>query len=140
MSTAIVKDKPQTIERALAELPKGELVQRLVMAKGLAKKHRIQERAAHGGKVVLGAVLAGVGGAAAGLIDTKLPYIPKTKVRTTLALGGALSALAALNFFGTGVTSATSHYINDLAKGLIGAGTAEHTKSFLVNRGAKVAA
>lgn len=138
--SAIVQAPTKSLEKQLSELPKQELLHRLVATKDLARKHRVKERAAHGGKVVLGAILAGVGGVTAGVIETKLPFIPKTKVRTTLAVGSALSALCAINFFGNGPSSMTSHYLNDLAKGLIGSGASEHTKSFLVSRGVKVSA
>lgn len=138
--SSIVAAPSGSLEKKLSDLPKGELVKKLASMKTLANKHRVKERAVHGGKVILGATLSAVGGGVAGLVTAKLPFIPKTRIRTDLAGGAILSALCAANFFGNGATSATSHYINDLAKGMIGAGTSEYVKSFLVARGVKVAA
>jgi hypothetical protein len=111
----------------LALEPKGEIIQKFVKLRQSMAKHRVKERAKHGANVLVGAALAGVGGVVSGGLSHKMPVIPKTQVRTDLALGGALSLAAAANLF-DGVDT----QVNDIAKGLIGAGLSRMTESFLI--------
>jgi hypothetical protein len=81
--------------------------------------------------VLIGGALAATGGGIAGALQSKLPLIPKTKVSTDLALGGVVLGLLAADIFG----SELEGHVSDIAKGLVGAGTAPYSKKFFDSLG-----
>ncbi len=113
MSTAIAT---QNLHQKLAEKPKGALVQEVLRIRnGFAKK---KAEIKHAGQMTFGAIVAAAGGAAAGVLAAKLPTIPNTNIPSDAALGVTITVLCALDVF-----DGADPYINDFAKGLIGAGT-----------------
>jgi hypothetical protein len=99
---------------------------------GIAKH---KATAKHAGVTVVCGVLASVGGATAGLLAVKLPHVPKTKVRTDLALGAAIGAATAAGMF-----DEHAQMVAALAHGLLGYGTGDATKQKLLASGMKQAA
>jgi len=97
------------------------------------QKHK--ETAKHAGKTIVSGIAAGAGGALAGGLAVKMPHVPKTKIRTDLALGGAIGAACAVGMF-----DEHSEHVAALAHGLIGYGTGDATKTALLARGMKQAA
>lgn len=116
MSTALVQ--------RLQTEPKGELVNKLVRFKQAAIRQK--ENAKHAGRIMISGVLAGAGGAAAGVCAVKMPFLPKTQAPTDLVLGGALGTMAALGIFDD-----LDEHVNSFANGLIGAGMARVTADAL---------
>lgn len=116
----------EVAKQNLSALSKSELAQKLARIKEGAKRLRVREHAQRGARTVIGGALAATGGGIAGALQSKMPLIPKTKVPTDLAAGGTLLTLVALDLFGSDLEG----HMADVAKGLIGAGTAGPAKKF----------
>jgi hypothetical protein len=95
---------------ALTELPKSELVHRYLAkvhhVRHLATKHKAEAQRI--GTHLVQSTTAAVVGFAAGGLELKLRTIPKTKIRTDLALAFLLSGANAFNVFEAGSVIAQS--------------------------------
>lgn len=106
----------RSLESKLAAAPKSTLVHKVMRVnQAIARK---KQEIKHAGQMTFGAVVAAAGGAAAGVLGAKMPVIPNTNIPSDAALGGLITVLCALDVF-----DGADPYINDFAKGLIGAGT-----------------
>lgn len=76
------------------EMTKGEAIERLKSARARARD--IAKRSARLGTTV---ILAGAGGAVAGFLDLRFPYLPGTAIPTTAAIGLLLVGAAAADMF-----------------------------------------
>lgn len=121
MSAAI-----ETAKRNLSQLSKSELVSKLARLREGAKRLKVREHAQRAGRTLVGGALAATGGGIAGALQSKMPVIPKTKISSDLAAGGILLGLVASDVFGNELEA----HMSDVAKGLIGAGTAPYAKKF----------
>lgn len=121
MSTAI-----ETAKANLSALSKSELAEKLARLKTAAKNLKVREHAQRTGRTLVGGALAATGGGIAGALQSKLPLIPKTKISTDLAGGAVLLGLVAADVFGSDLEG----HMADIAKGLVGAGTAPYAKRF----------
>lgn len=128
-TTAIEKAK----QMAQQGITKTEALEKLARLRTYMSKNRVREKAAHAAKTGIGGALAAVGGVAAGGLAVKLPFVPRTKVRSDLALGtiGILAAAAGEMLLGYEV----SNGVADVAKGLIGSGVSRHTEDLLRSKG-----
>jgi hypothetical protein len=128
-TTAIEKAK----QMAQTGISKTEALEKLARLRTYMANNRVKEKAHHAAKTGIGGALAAVGGAGAGLLAVKLPFVPKTKVRSDLALGtlGLLAAAAGEMFLGVEV----SNSVADVSKGLIGSGVSRHTEDLLISKG-----
>lgn len=121
MSSAIEAAKAR-----LSALSKPELAQKLAAAREGFKRLKVREHAQRGARTLIGGALAATGGGIAGALQSKMPLIPKTKVPTDLAAGAVVLGLVAADVFG----SELEGHMSDVAKGLIGAGTAGPARKF----------
>ena len=96
---------------------------------------RHKEKAKHAGTTILQGVLASAGGASAGVLAVKFPHLPKTKVRTDLAVGMVIGGVCAM-----GLLDETSAFGAAFAQGLLGYGVGDVTKTALLAHGWKQAA
>ncbi len=119
--------------RALAEKSKTDLMKHVMSIKNGLTKHK--EKAKHGMTTFVQSVLASAGGASAGVLAVKLPHLPKTKVRTDLAVGTIIGTVCAL-----GLLDETSTFGAAFAQGLLGYGVGDVTKTALLAHGWKQAA
>lgn len=119
--------------RALAEKSKTDLMKHVMSIKSGLTRHK--EKAKHAGTTVLQGVLASAGGATAGVLAVKVPHLPKTKVRTDLAIGTVVGIVAA-----AGLLDETSPFAAAFAQGMLGYGVGDMTKTALLAHGWKQAA
>lgn len=127
--TAIEKAKAM----AAQGMSKTEALEKLARLRGYMAKNRVKEKAAHMAKTGIGGILAAAGGGTAGLLAIKLPFVPKTKVRSDLAVGVLGLGAAALGEMFLGLE--VSNGVADYSKGLIGSGVSRHTEAFLRSKG-----
>jgi hypothetical protein len=117
---------------ALQELPKSELVHKVLAhathARHLAVKHKGELKRI--GTHVAQSTTAAVVGFAAGGLELKLRTIPKTKVRTDLALATLLAAANVFDVFDAGAPLAQS-----AADALTGHGMGRFGEAFLQKHG-----
>lgn len=118
------------IPESLKGLGKTELAKKVVNFKAAMARYRVKEHATRGAKCALGVLVAGGGGAVAGAMQLKLPYLYKNLVRTDLVAAGGLALGCAANLFDDATPWAL-----DFAKGIAGAGMAEVSKNFLKKHG-----
>jgi hypothetical protein len=119
--------------RSLAEKSKTDLLKHVMSIKNGLTKHK--EKAKHGFTTLAHAALASAGGGTAGVLAVKMPHIPKTKIRTDLAIGGLVGLAAA-----AGVLDEASALAGAFAQGLLGYGVGDATKTALLAHGWKQAA
>lgn len=110
-----------------------ELIRHVMNIKNGMAKHKATAK--HAGVTVVCGALAGVGGALAGLAAVKLPHVPKTKVRTDLALGAIIGVATAAGMF-----DEHAAMVGAVAHGLLGYGTGDAVKQKLLASGMKQAA
>jgi|SRR6185369_7940700 len=116
----------------LQELPKSELVQKVLghatHARHLAAKHRgeIKRVGTHIAQSVTATVVGGV----CGVLQVKLPTIPKTKFRTDLLLASGLALANVFDVFDAGAPLAQS-----AADALTGHGVGRFAEEFLRKHG-----
>lgn len=95
---------------ALQELPKSELVHKVLAhashARHLAVKHKGEMKRI--GTHLVQSTTAAVVGLGCGGLELKLPHIPKTKVRTDLALASLLALANVFDVFDAGAPIAQS--------------------------------
>lgn len=125
---------------ALANVPshlhqKGrhELIRHVMSIRNGIAKHKASAK--HAGVTVIGGLLASAGGGAAGVAAVKMPHLPKTKIRTDLAVGTAIAVGVAM-----GVFDEHSQHVGAFAQGMLGYGTGDAVKQALLARGVKQAA
>ncbi len=125
---------------ALANVPshlhqKGrhELIRHVMNIRNGVQKHKAAAK--HAGVTAVGSVVACAGGAAAGVAAVKLPFIPKTKIRTDLAVGTAIAVGVAM-----GVFDEHSQSVGAFAQGMLGYGTGDAVKKAMLAKGIKQAA
>jgi hypothetical protein len=125
---------------ALANVPthlhqKGrhELIKHVMNIRNGIAKHK--QSAKHAGATVIGGLMASAGGGVAGVAAVKMPHLPKTKIRTDLALGTAIAAGVAL-----GVFDEHGPHVAAFAQGMLGYGTGDSVKQALLAKGVKQAA
>lgn len=127
MSSAAIAEK-------LDELSKHELVQQLARMKNahanFVKEHKGAIKRAFT-TVICGTVAAGAG-VGAGLLELKMPTIPKTKFRTDIA---ASSLLALANV--AGVTDELAPFVQSASDSLSGAGWSRLSEKFFEKKGIK---
>jgi hypothetical protein len=119
--------------KSLAEKSKTDLLKHVMSIKNGLTRHK--DKAKHGFTTLAHAALASVGGGAAGVLAVKMPHIPKTKVRTDLAVGGLVGIVAA-----AGLLDESSAMAAAFAQGLLGYGVGDATKTALLAHGWKQAA
>jgi hypothetical protein len=119
--------------RALAEKSKTDLMKHVMSIKSGLTRHK--EKAKHAGTTILQGVLASAGGASGGVLAIKFPHLPKTKIRTDLAIGGAIGVICAM-----GMLDESSAFGAAFAQGLLGYGVGDMTKTALLAHGWKQAA
>jgi hypothetical protein len=117
----------------LREKGRHELIRHVMNIKSGIAKHK--QVAKHAGVTVVCGLLASAGGAAAGLAAVKMPHLPKTKIRTDLALGAVIGAATAAGMF-----DEHAPMVGAVAHGLIGYGTGDAVKAKLLASGVKQAA
>lgn len=119
----------RAIPEALAEAPKGELVQMVMRARSLAKSYKLKEHAAHTGKTLLCTLTGAVGGATAGVMAAfpKVAHLPRTRVRTDLIVGGIIAGLGAFDVF-----DSASRYIAEYGNGLIDFGVGDVVRNTIM--------
>lgn len=86
----------------------------------------MREDAKHATRVGVGSLVVVGGGAAAGLISAKMPYLPGTQVPTAAAIGTALVAAAM-----TGMLDDQSDNIAQFGSGMLAAIAARETERML---------
>ena len=128
MTTALAKAPAH-----LAAKGRHELIRHVMNIRNGLAKHKATAK--HAGTTIVCGVLASAGGAAAGLLAVKMPHLPKTKVRTDLALGAAIGAATAVGLF-----DEHAPMVGALAHGLLGYGTGDAVKAKLLASGMKQAA
>jgi len=99
---------------------------------GIAKH---KATAKHAGVTVIGGLLASAGGGVAGVAAVKMPHLPKTKIRTDLAVGTAIAVGVAM-----GVFDEHSQHVGAFAQGMLGYGTGDAVKQAMLAKGVKQAA
>jgi len=110
-----------------------ELIRHVMNIRNGMQKHKAVAK--HALVTVGCSAVAGVGGAAAGLAAVKMPHLPKTKVRTDLAVGAVVGLATAAGMFDEHAAWASA-----LAHGFIGYGTGDVVKQKLLASGMKQAA
>jgi hypothetical protein len=124
----------QAIAHKLDELSKHELVQKLARFEN--KRQAFVKEHGHTVKrilqVSLQSTLAATTGVALGLLELKLPHIPKTKVRFDTVVGGAL-ALANM----AGVTEEALPYVQSISDAMTGHGAGRMAEHFAETHGVK---
>lgn len=86
----------------------------------------MREDAKHATKIGVGSLVVVGGGAAAGVIQAKMPYLPGTNVPTAAAVGSALVAAAM-----TGMLDDQSDHVANLGAGMLAAIAAKETERML---------
>lgn len=128
-TTAIEKAR----QMAQSGISKTEALEKLARLRTTLANARVKEKAQHAVKTGMGGVLAAAGGATAGVLAVKMPFVPRTKIRSDLAAGtvGLLVAAAGEMFLGVELSNAAADY----SKGLIGSGVSRHTEDLLISKG-----
>lgn len=90
----------------LAELTKAEAIQSLQALKN--RFAHLKEDAQRIAKLGTSSALTVAGGAAAGVLQVKLPKVPGTEIQTDLALGAGLVGAALMGWAGAYAEQATS--------------------------------
>lgn len=91
-----------------------------------ARLASIREDAKHATKVGVGSLVVVGGGAAAGIIQAKMPYLPGTQIPTAAAVGSALIAAAM-----TGLLDDQGEHVASLGSGMLAAIAARETERIL---------
>ena len=91
-----------------------------------ARLSSMKEDAKHATKIGVGSLVIVGGGAAAGVIAAKMPYLPGTNVPTAAAVGSALVAAAM-----TGMLDEQSDNVANLGAGMLAAIAARETERML---------
>ncbi len=117
----------------LAAKGRHELIRHVMNIRNGLQKHKATAK--HAGVTLVCSALASVGGATAGLLAVKLPHLPKTKVRSDLALGAVIGAATAAGLF-----DEHAPMVGAIAHGLLGYGTGDAVKQKLLAGGMKQAA
>ncbi len=117
----------------LQEKGRHELIRHVMNIRNGIAKHKATAK--HAGVTVIGGVLASAGGGVAGLAAVKMPHIPRTKFRTDLVIGTAISIGVAV-----GVFDEHSQHVGAFAQGMLGYGTGDAVKQALLAKGVKQAA
>lgn len=117
----------------LAQKGRTELLKHVMNIRQGIQRHK--ETAKHVGTTLVQAVVASAGGAAAGGLSVKFPHVPKTKVRTDLALGAVVGAATA-----AGVFDEHAATVGAFAHGLLGFGMGDVVRNKLLASGVKQAA
>lgn len=110
-----------------------ELIRHVMNIKNGMAKHKATAK--HAGVTVICGTLAAAGGGLAGLAAVKMPHVPKTKVRTDLALGAVIGAATAAGLF-----DEHAPMVGAVAHGLLGYGMGDVVKAKLLASGVKQAA
>jgi hypothetical protein len=121
-----------TREQNLRELPKGELVHKILAAgqRRLAAVKRDKKLYKRMGLVALQGVVAGIAGGVAGGLEIKMPTLGKTPIRTDLLLATAISGMNMIDVFEEGTPLAQS-----ASDALTGHGVGRMAEKFLRQRG-----
>lgn len=122
-----------TIPGHLREKGRHELIRHVMNIRSGLAKHK--QSAKHAGVTVIGGVLASAGGGVAGALAVKFPHVPKTKIRTDLVVGTAISLGVAVGLF-----DEHSQHVGAFAQGMLGYGTGDTVKQALLAKGVKQAA
>jgi hypothetical protein len=117
----------------LVQKGRHELIRHVMNIKNGMAKHKAAAK--HGLMTVACGAVASTAGALAGLAAVKMPHLPKTKVRTDLALGALVGTATALGLFDEAAQLAGA-----FAHGLLGYGTGDAVKQKLLASGMKQAA
>ena len=88
-----------------------------------------KEKAKAAARIVNTSMLTVAGGAAAGAIEAKMPYVPKTTVPTPVAIGGVL-VLAGM----TGLLEEQSDVATAFGSGMLAAMAARETNKLLLRQ------
>lgn len=91
-----------------------------------ARLASIREEAKHATKVGVTSLVVVGGGAAAGVIQAKMPYLPGTQIPTAAAVGSALVAAAM-----TGMLDDQGEHVAGLGAGMLAAIAARETERML---------
>ena len=86
----------------------------------------LREEAKHATRTGVGALVVVGGGAAAGALQAKLPYLPGTQIPTAAAVGAALVTAAM-----TGMLEDQSDHVASFGAGMLAAITARETEKML---------
>lgn len=122
-----------TVPTHLAQKGRHELLKHVMNIRQGMARHK--ETAKHVGKTLIGTVVASAGGATGGALSVKVPHIPKTKVRTDLALGAVIGAATA-----AGVFDEHGSAVAAFAHGLLGFGVGDVVRAKMLAAGMKQAA
>jgi len=108
----------------VSEMPKNQLAASLVRARASLAQARVHGKRM--GRVAVSQVCAAGGGAVAGVLAVKMPFIPRTQVPTDAAVGAALALGVALDLF-----DGANDYVSALAMGMLGAAAARETQKII---------
>lgn len=86
----------------------------------------VKEQAEHATMLGMHSLLTASGGAAAAVLDAKMPHVPGTQVDSKLAVGSALCALALFDVAGD-----MSEQLNSVGAGMLAVAAHEATKKAL---------
>lgn len=117
----------------LVQKGRHELIRHVMNIRNGMAKHKATAK--HAGVTVVCGILASAGGGLAGIAAVKMPHLPKTKIRTDLALGAAIGAATAVGLF-----DEHAPMVAAVAHGLLGYGTGDAVKAKLLASGMKQAA
>jgi hypothetical protein len=124
----------QQLAHKLDELSKHELVQKLARLEN--KRQAFMKEHGHALKraltVGIQTTLAAGTGAGLGLLELKMPHIPKTKVRWDTVVGGALSLLNV-----AGVTEEALPFVQSVSDAMTGHGFGRMSEHFAETHGVK---